>query len=56
MDNAHTIANKTFEDGAADAHARAVELYRRGRRDQLADFIEKKLGCRHHRLRAFGGT
>lgn len=32
MDNAHTIANKTFEDGAADAHARAVELYRRGRR------------------------
>lgn len=31
MDNAHIIANKTFEDGAADAHAQAVELYRRGR-------------------------
>ena len=32
MDNAHTIANKTFADGAADAHAQAVELYRRGQR------------------------
>jgi len=26
MDNAHTIANKTFEDGAADAHARAAAI------------------------------
>lgn len=31
MDNAHTIANKTFEDGAVDTHAQAVELYHQGR-------------------------
>ncbi len=32
MDNAHTTVNKSFEDGTADAHAQAVELYRQGRR------------------------
>lgn len=32
MDNAHTIANKSSENGAAESRVRAVELYRQGRR------------------------
>mgnify|MGYP004554474977 FL=1 len=31
MDNAHTTADKSSENCATDAHARAVELYRQGR-------------------------
>lgn len=32
MDNAHTTADKTFEEGVGDTRAQAVELYHWGRR------------------------